>query len=79
MCICTEYVCVHVYTYHRSLYTAGDFTGVQTFFVRKHCGGVVAGRTEALGEDTLRVVEARPVYHNLHTEKKVDTNQIQCN
>lgn len=73
ICMCT---CIHL---PRSLYTAGDFTGVQTFFVRKHCGGVVAGRTEALGEDTLRVVEARPVYHNLHTEKKVDTNQIQCN
>lgn len=66
--VCTEYVCV--YTYHRSLHTAGDFTGVQTFFVGKHCWGVVAGRTESLGEDTLGVVEAGSVYHNLHTHKK---------
>lgn len=62
--------CVCVYTHLRSLHTAGDFTGVQTFFVGKHCGGIVAGRTEALGEDALGVVEAGPVYHNLHTQKK---------
>lgn len=67
-CVCTVSVCLHIY--HRSLHTAGDFTGVQTFLVRKHGGSVVASRTEALGEDTLGVVEAGSVYYNLQKKNK---------